>query len=128
MHTILLVQKHADILEAFGKLLRAEGYEVLTAGSGEEGLLIAEDNEVDLMITGMVLPGASGMKFLRVFKEWHPAIPAIVCTAVPPKRYWRQAELAGATAWVQKPFEAEELLDAVESSIRASDTCQMKTA
>ena len=58
------------------------------------------------------------MKLLRVFKQRHPAGPAIVRAVVPPKCYYQQAMAAGADSWIQKPLELYELLDAVESSIK----------
>jgi DNA-binding NarL/FixJ family response regulator len=100
------------------EILETMGYGVLTAASGEDGLLIAENNNVDLMITGMFLPGVGGLKFLRVFRERHPEVPAIVCTACPREFYYEDAMAAGASAYVQKMFDADEFSEALESSIR----------
>lgn len=70
--TLLLVDDEIHILSAIKRLLRREGYEILTANSGEEGLAILRERTVDVIISDQRMPGMTGIEFLRQAKALHP--------------------------------------------------------
>jgi FixJ family two-component response regulator len=79
-HTVLCVDDEQNILNALKRLLRKDGYRLLTASSGDEGLRILEQNEVHVVISDQRMPEMSGTEFLARVKEHHPAALRIVLT------------------------------------------------
>ena len=79
-HTVLCVDDEQNILNALKRLLRKDGYRLLTASSGDEGLKILEQNEVHVVISDQRMPEMSGTEFLARVKEHHPAALRIVLT------------------------------------------------
>jgi two-component system, NtrC family, response regulator len=68
MNTILVVDDEPNYLIILSELLRDEGYEVFTADKGEEGLKIAKETDLDLIITDMRMPGLDGLGLLKTVK------------------------------------------------------------
>ena len=79
-HTILCVDDEQNILNSVKRLLRKEGYRLLTATSGEEGLRLLEEHDVQLVITDQRMPEMSGTEFLALVKERYPDAIRIVLT------------------------------------------------
>ena len=63
-HTVLFVDDEVNILNSLKRLLRKEGYRLLTASSGREGLKMLSDNEVHIVISDQRMPEMSGTEFL----------------------------------------------------------------
>lgn len=76
--TLLLVDDEASILAAMKRLLRSEGYRILTAGSGAEGLEVLAGNTVDVIMSDQRMQGMSGIEFLRQVKVLYPETIRIV--------------------------------------------------
>lgn len=79
-HTILCVDDEQNILQALKRLLRKEGYRILTAISGADGLKILKENDIHLVITDQRMPGMSGTDLLARVKENFPDVIRIVLT------------------------------------------------
>ncbi len=79
-HTVLCVDDDASILKSLKRLLRKEGYNLITASSGPEGLKILKENDVHLIICDQRMPGMSGTEFLAIVQEKHSAAIRIVLT------------------------------------------------
>lgn len=79
-HTVLCVDDEQNILNALKRLLRKDGYRLLTASSGDEGLKILEQNEVHVVISDQRMPEMSGTEFLARVKEHHRDALRIVLT------------------------------------------------
>ena len=78
-YTILLVDDEKSILNSLKRLLRKEEYNVITASSGQEGLEILKDNNVQVIISDQRMPGMSGTEFLsEVIKEFPDIIRIIL--------------------------------------------------
>lgn len=77
---ILIVDDEENILNSLKRLFRKEPYEILTAISGEEGLKILDDHQVDLIISDLKMPQMSGVEFLKRAKEKNPVPLRIVLT------------------------------------------------
>ena len=79
-HTVLCVDDEENILHALKRLLRREGYRLLTASSGAEGLKFFKEHDVHLVISDQRMPGMSGTDFLARVKENYPDSIRIVLT------------------------------------------------
>ncbi len=77
-HTVLFVDDEDNILRSLNRLLRKEGYRLLTATSGADGLEILNENDVHLVVTDQRMPGMSGTEFLAKVKEDYPEVIRIV--------------------------------------------------
>lgn len=81
--TILAVDDESAVTLLIQRVLTRAGYEVRTAGSGEEALQILDQSPVDLLIVDKNLPRMHGLEFLRKARMKFPQVPAIVITAAP---------------------------------------------
>lgn len=79
-HTVLCVDDEKNILNSLKRLLRKEGYNLLTASSGADGLKILEESDVHLVICDQRMPEMSGTDFLASVKEKYPEAIRIVLT------------------------------------------------
>ena len=79
-HTILCVDDEANILHSIKRLLRKEGYRLLTASSGVEGLKILEENDVHLILSDQRMPHMSGTEFLAAVSKKYPDVIRIILT------------------------------------------------
>jgi two-component system response regulator PilR (NtrC family) len=103
-----------DVLEA---VLRREGFDVVTAASGEEGLATIDQDEIDLVILDIMLPGMSGMETMRSIKESNPGTPVIIITAFSSIDGAIEAMKHGAFHYIPKPFKNEEVVITVNKAL-----------
>ncbi len=80
LHTVLCVDDEENILHSLKRLLRKEGYRLLTATSGTDGLRVLENNDVHLVVSDQRMPEMSGTEFLAKVKENYPDAIRIVLT------------------------------------------------
>jgi FixJ family two-component response regulator len=76
--TLLLVDDEENITSALVRLLRRDGYRILRANSGAEGLALLEQNEVGVIISDQRMPGMTGVEFLSKVKERYPDTVRVV--------------------------------------------------
>lgn len=76
--TILLVDDEPNVISSLKRLLRRDGYTILTAASGQEGLDLLEKSPVDIILSDQRMPGMSGVDFLRSAKKLYPRTLRIV--------------------------------------------------
>ena len=79
-HTVLCVDDEENILHSIRRLLRKEGYRLLTASSGVEALKILKENDVHLVLSDQRMPQMSGTEFLAEVKEKYPDVIRIILT------------------------------------------------
>jgi len=90
--------------------LEAFGFEVRTAEDGNQALQLLENESFDAVITDMNMPGAGGMDIIRyVRRELGPSLPVIVITAYGSVQNAVHAMQAGATDYLEKPFDMSDL-------------------
>jgi DNA-binding response OmpR family regulator len=125
MKNVLIIEDDADIGEAMQALLATEGFTVELATSGEAGLQALERKCEDSTGVGMVivdlnLPGMSGKEFLLAKRKNRgiAQIPSVIATANDPEMT-PEAYPEDVYYVLRKPFEIEELLDAVHEYFRA---------
>ena len=76
--TLLLIDDEENILAALVRLLRRDGYKILKANGGKEGLELLAHNEVGVIVSDQRMPGMSGVEFLSQVKELYPETVRIV--------------------------------------------------
>ena len=114
---VLVVDDEADFLATYERLLRREGYEVVTVTSRAAGLAALADEPPDLVISDLRLPDGDGLDVVRAARRARDPLPVIVVTGYPSTETRRAALAAGATTFVAKPFAAAVLLAVIRSSL-----------
>lgn len=79
-HSVLLVDDEEKVLHSLKRLLRKEGYSLLTAISAAEGLKLLEENDIHLVISDHRMPQVSGIEFFAIVKERYPDVLRIILT------------------------------------------------
>ena len=119
MSLVLIVDDDSQLRQSFGKLLREEGYDVQTAGSGEEGLEAVEQEAPDLVVMDIRMPGMSGIETFQAMRLIDPKLPVIIMTAYGSTETAIEATKLGAFDYVLKPFEIPDLLKIIEQALEA---------
>ena len=115
---ILAIDDEKELLASITKILERSGHAVLTANSGEEGLLaLQEDRPPDMVLTDLVMPGIGGMELLRAVRRKYPEVPVVLMTAHATLETAIQAIREGAYDYLPKPFGQEELLVMVQRTL-----------
>ena len=109
---ILIVDDEFDIVDVLGDLLTAEGYQVVTAANGREGLVRLRDSLVDLVLLDCMMPIVDGPEMLRLMREDEQllGIPVIMMSAAEMRQ---QVQALGCSAFLKKPFDLDTLLGTV---------------
>jgi diguanylate cyclase (GGDEF)-like protein len=123
---VMIVDDVLDTLEIIQKLLSYEGYEVITALTGEEGVMKAEKEKPDVVLMDINLPGIDGNEALRKLKKTDPIQCVIMLTAYATVDGAIQALKEGAFDFVKKPFENEHLIHIVNQALEKSLTLREK--
>ena len=118
---VLVVDDEQPILRTVAANLRARGYQVLTATSGEAALAAAEVHQPDCVVLDLGLPGISGLEALRRLRTW-TTTPVIILTAIDGERDKVAALDLGADDYVTKPFGMAELLARIRVALRHGQT------
>ncbi len=118
-YKILVIEDEANILSFVEAILEANGYQVLTAASCEQGILMVSSHTPDLVILDLGLPDKDGLEFIRVIREY-AIMPVIVLSARTTEKDKIAALDLGANDYVTKPFGIGELLARVRAALRNS--------
>ncbi len=117
---ILLIEDDASTAASLKKVLCAEDYEVDTASRGDTGLELARQNEYNVVISDLRLPGLGGLDLVAQLHAAKPKQPIVLMTAHGTTETAIEATKRGACDYLLKPFEADELLDLVASAVASS--------
>lgn len=114
---ILLVDGDLSIVKMVGKRFEVEGFEVVEAFNGEEALAKANAERLDLIILDLMMPGMDGYEVCRRLRQEAASrqIPIVILSAKTQKSDVERAMAAGASAYVRKPFRAQEMLSTIRS-------------
>lgn len=117
--TILVVDDSATVREAVTGALKEVGYDVIEACDGQDGLSKLQGNTIHLMICDVNMPNMDGISFVREVKKLSKCrfTPVIMLTTESSESKKLEGQIAGAKAWVVKPFRPTQVLDAVAKLI-----------
>ena len=116
---ILIVDDERDIVKALTIRLRGAGYEIVTAFDGAQGIFMAHKEKPDLILLDIRMPAGNGFSIAEKLKQSVDtlAIPVIFLTGSPEKNSEEKAMALGARFYVKKPYDPEELLDAIKRAL-----------
>lgn len=110
--TVLVVDDDTSILDTVTAILSGEGYDVISAATGQEALDAVAQKRPLLILLDMRMPGMDGWEVARALRALGNRIPIVVMTAAESAKRW--AEEVGADGYLAKPFGLDELLAIVE--------------
>src|SRR5467141_73204 len=114
---ILIIDDEAEIRESLETLLQLEGYTVVVAGSGREGLAQIGQRAFDVVLLDLALPDKNGMDVLSEIRVLHAQQAVIMITAYGSVENAVRAMQSGATNFIQKPWDSEKLLADVRAAV-----------
>ena len=120
MTRILVVEDNADLAFAVTTALQSEGFDVIVAGTGPEGVDAGRTGGADLIILDVMLPGFDGFRVVRTLREDGIETPILMLTARGEESDKVRGLRLGADDYVTKPFGAMELLARVDALLRRS--------
>lgn len=121
MARILVIDDDQQVLRLLEVNFEMEGYDVITATNGEDGLAKLKSGKPDAVVCDVMMPGMNGLDVVRTLRE-DPAnadLPVIVVSAKAQRSDVETGLDAGADEYVTKPFDPQDLLDAVDRLLTA---------
>ena len=115
--TILIIDDEAAIRESLETLLELEGYRIVTAENGEDGLSRIAERPFDLILLDFALPDRNGLEILADIRDRDPNLAVIMITAYGTVENAVRAMQGGAVNFVQKPWDNEKLLADIRASV-----------
>jgi DNA-binding response OmpR family regulator len=118
-HRVLIAEDDADIRMLVALRLKACGYEIVQATNGQEALELVESEKPDLCVLDVTMPHVDGFEVTRRLRaaEETAHLPIILLTARAQTRDISEGLSAGATDYVPKPFNAEDLIARVKAEL-----------
>jgi two-component system cell cycle response regulator DivK len=126
MSLILIVEDNEKNLKLVRDVLQVKGFSTLEAGTAEDGIRLARERKPDLILMDIHLPGISGIEALKVLRAdaATAAIPVIAVTASVMQQDRKQITEAGFEAYVGKPINLKEFLDAVHATLERKEAAK----
>lgn len=124
MERILIIDDEPSILEVLRKILQFEGYDVVTAANGEEGLELFRQTPCDLVITDMVMPAKDGLQTILDLRNEKPDLPVIAMSGggtISKERYLAVAGYLDRVITIAKPFSVGSVVEAVTKLLSETD-------
>jgi DNA-binding response OmpR family regulator len=122
MATILIAEDDPDIRRLLGKLLALDGHEVNEVADGEQAIESLRRSVPDLVILDIMMPRKDGLTVLRDLhlEGLRDKTKVLVLTAKNSESDWLRGYRAGADGYVPKPFDPEELMEAIDEVLNMS--------
>ncbi len=116
MKSVLTVDDSPSVRQMVRLVLGSAGYEVAEATSGSDGLAKARARRFDMVVTDLNMPGMDGLTLIRELRGLPSfrGVPIVFLTTESDPAVKQQAKAAGATGWMTKPFQKEQLLSVVQ--------------
>jgi two-component system chemotaxis response regulator CheY len=116
----MTVDDSASLRQMIGVVLRGGGYEVVEAIDGMDALSKLKGQELQLFLTDVNMPNMDGLEFTRQLRAMpqYKFIPIVLLTTESHTDKKQQGKAAGATAWIIKPFDPDQLLAVVKKVMR----------
>ncbi|MEA1647995.1 response regulator [Nitrospirillum sp. BR 11164] len=119
--TVLSVDDSSSVRQMVKLTLTGAGYTVVQASDGAEGLAKAKDTAVDLVVTDLNMPVMNGLDLIRALRQLpaYRGVPILFLTTESDADMKQAAKAAGATGWITKPFQQEQLVAVVRKVLGA---------
>ena len=116
---ILVIDDSVSLRQVVGIALKTAGYDVLEAADGQQALALLDGRSIHLMICDANMPVMDGITFVKEAKKLqaYRFTPIIMLTTESRESRKQEGQIAGAKAWVVKPFRPEQMLQAVTKLI-----------
>jgi DNA-binding response OmpR family regulator len=121
---VLIIEDEPGIVRMLERGLAAHGHRCVSAENGEEGMRLAEDETVELVLLDIMLPGLDGQEVLKRLRARRPGLPVIMLTARDELGDKVSALDSGADDYLTKPFAFEELIARIRALTRRTDQPQ----
>ncbi|HEV2472118.1 MAG TPA: sigma-54 dependent transcriptional regulator [Chthonomonadales bacterium] len=115
--TILVADDEQNIRRVLEAVFAKEGFTVLTAENGRRAVDLASSNQIDVLISDLIMPDMSGVDVLHQIKQVHPQCSAIIMTAYGTIKSAVEAMRFGAYNYIQKPFDMDEVRVVVKKAL-----------
>jgi YesN/AraC family two-component response regulator len=125
MKTILIIDDEESICGSLEILFKRKGFNVLTASDGKKGITLLNENQVDLVITDIIMPEKDGFETIIEIKKVSLEIPIIAISgggSLMPDFYLETAKQLGAKYVFCKPFNQDDLLATVYEVLKDNET------
>ncbi|HIX43748.1 chemotaxis protein CheY [Kurthia sp. 3B1D] len=121
MKKILIVDDQPGIRIVLQEVLKNEGYEIQTAGSGLEAIELIKNEDFDALLTDMKLPGMNGVEILQHAADLNKKFVIMMMTAYGEQELVDQAKSLGAAHFFKKPFEIIEVRETINELLKDND-------
>jgi len=121
MARILVIDDDEQVLDMLYESLTREGYDVLRASNGEQGMRLYREEPVDLIITDLIMPEKEGIETIIELRQDFPDVKIIAISGggrTGTKDYLHMAQIFGVQRTFTKPVAREQLLDAIRELIK----------
>jgi len=115
--TILVVDDEAYIRQLLQRILEVEGYNVVTAASGQEAVDKVSSGNINLVLLDIIMPGMDGIQTLELIRE-KSDIPVIMVTGIGDLPSLSTSLVLGADDYIRKPFRSKELIARIKAKLR----------
>jgi putative nucleotidyltransferase with HDIG domain len=116
---LLIVDDEKSICDILTKYLEKNAYEVFAARDGRQAVDILTENNIDLVLTDIKMPGMSGVDLLKWVKERNKALPVLITTGYPTLDTAIEALKLGAFDYLTKPFHLEEIGEKIKRALES---------
>src|SRR6478609_527383 len=115
---VLIVDDEPNLRKILAAQLSRDGYDVLTAEDGEQGLATLREHHIDLVITDLKMPKVDGMQLMREALREEPELPIVMITAHGTVDTAVEALKLGAFDYLTKPFDKDEVRQVVAKALK----------
>jgi len=124
MARILVIEDVEEVRDVIRRTLEAEGYEVVEASDGKEGIKLYREKQADLIITDIIMPDKEGIETIKELRQDFPDMKIIAISGggrIGPFDYLNLAKQFGASRTLAKPFELKELVKIVRELLESHE-------
>lgn len=119
---ILVIDDEELLTKSFSKVLEKQGHQVYTVKNGSDACVVAEEEDFDLIISDIRMPGQNGIETVRQIQssqsqKKQSTIPVIFVTGYADQQLEKEARQLNPVAYLHKPFDLSNFLDIVNSAV-----------
>ena len=121
MTTILVIDDEPGIRELLNTLLRQQGYDVVVAENGQDGLELFRRESPDVLVLDLKMPGMDGLTVLQLVRSISPLQPVVILTGAGTAEMEQQVRALGVTEYLEKEFSLHLLDDSLKRLLIPTD-------